>query len=166
MKSIKKLVLITLCFFSVQTSFANKEKIHLGGTIGTGIYMFDQGQGLHVAFVPTYQLNNYFRVEGQLSFMSMHITSAWGSGEQSYETNFGAFVGLRAYAMPPNFIVRPYLNLLLGVTHNDVGYFDVIKTLPGFTGGLNFEIYKNFTTGVNFESVQMFLFKVGYQHKL
>lgn len=158
---------ILLFFILASTLFLSHlqaQKTTVGLMGGASFPILDNGFGLHIGIHPSYSLNSYLSLEGQASFTTNFIESAFLSGE-TYRDQFMQFLaGPRLYVNSNTTNNRYFVNLLVGwgarvsalrISTNYNNYL-------AYSGGL-YGQFSHLILGIGYETPQNIFFKIGYQ---
>ncbi len=160
-------------FISAQDD-TRQSKFNFSISVGYPIGIFDLPKsGYHAAANVTYPFNDYFELEGQVSFTGMKFnratnTFAHDGGEIK---NFNLLGGIRIYVLSHYSNVRPYINFLMGYgnginnEYNDQNTLIKSTTGPlGYSAAFNVEIKTKYLVAVSIEGpTANIVAKVGYQ---
>ena len=99
--------IIVLLFFA-NITFGQK---HLTTTVGYALPILDGGNGIHLGLNPSYDLSQFFAIEGQLSYTYARINK-FISGERANQNSYNAVAGGRLYIVDAEKSFQPYICLL------------------------------------------------------
>ena len=138
--------------------------------IGFPTTFFDSPElGFYGAYNPSYLLNNYFSLEGQIagSYSKFEHSDDFFSATAGTKIVANSMAGLRAYILPAKFDFRIYASVMGGMQYVQRQYIgservDQNEILPAAALGLYLE-YKNFTAGLAVEGDDHMILKAGYR---
>ena len=139
---------------------------HVATTIGYALPILDGGNGIHLGLNPSFELSQFFAVEGQLSYTYAKINK-FISGESAKQNSYNGVVGGRLYILEADKSFRPYLNFMVGIlysTEDDPNLMEKsTETLLGYSAGVHCLIENKYVIGLASETPGFFVLKVGYQ---
>ena len=158
MKYLKVVFIGALVAFT-SISFA---QTNLALTLGVGGTILSSSGGVHFGLNPSYNLNDYLAIEGQLSYIRVK-GDAFLSGDDFEMSSLNALAGGRLYVLPSKFKVRPYINALVGIGRDNDIDSNSSETALALSAGAYCQIKEKFLIGFAAETYGYFIFKGGYQ---
>jgi hypothetical protein len=145
-------------------AIGQQNKFSILANLGVSTPILDNGIGATLGMNPSFRLNKYFSIEGQLSYIYTKTYASFIAGKQGQNNAVNFLAGARLYGNKPGKSIRPYLNLLVGLNYakdelNGKVFESVLN--PGLSTGIFVE-FKKIVVGVTFDTPQNLNLKAGY----
>jgi hypothetical protein len=159
-----RIIVALLCLFPASGTYAQTA---FSWEISTGITtpILDNGIGFHLGVNPTYNLNEYFALEGQASYLFTRIEDSFLTGEKATVNALNLLAGPRLYILGPDRKVRPFINLLVGGNYQSEQRPSATSSSEftlGFSGG-GYVLINQLVLGLSYDTPQNIVLKVGYR---
>lgn len=148
--------LLSFCNFSFS-------QINITPTLGLATPILDNGFGYQIGINPSYELTDYFLLEGQVSYIKVDGT-AFLAGDILEIKSFNALAGGRLYILNKQKSFRPFVNFMIGVNYNKKRIpEDDFERSRGISLGVYGEVNNKFLIGISAETYSFLLVKMGYK---